>query len=118
MYNTRMITDIDYLHEVIEGKHHGRAIGRTFAKCHEVLGFVHLESPYIFCMITQQVDTLYLMPMLEQIFDQHGLKIKVYDKKECWFHIDNSYIRFIPERDWDIKTRGFRGAEVLMRHWD
>jgi hypothetical protein len=111
-----MITDIDRLHKVIDGKAHGRGCGKTFAKCHEVAGLIELGYKYVFCMITHQQDQLYLDKMLTDVFNDHGLEIKRVSMGE--YYVNDSLVRLIPENDYDMKTRGCEGAMVKMRHFD
>ena len=111
-------TDIDRLHRVVKGKDRGRGVGKTFAKCHEVLGHLYLGQRDIFCMITEYYDLRYILPMLEGILEEGGLKIDRVNKSTHEFFVLDSRIMFIAERSWDYRTRGYQGAMVYMRHWD
>lgn len=69
-------TDIDRLHDVIQGRIYGRGVGKTTARIHELAGYVELgESRDIICLIPKRRDLHYLRPMVDRIFAEHGLQI-------------------------------------------
>jgi len=111
-------TDIDRLHDVIEGRRRGRGAGKTFAKCYDVLGWVQVGESYIYCMVTRYNDLTYILPILEQILEEHGFRIAKFNGVQNELSIVNSKIKFVVEEDWEHRMRGLRGAQVLMRHQD
>lgn len=109
-----MTTDIDRLHRVVEGKVDHRGCGKTFARCHEVAGYVELGHRNIFCLVSSIRDREYIVPMLAGVLYDHNLLLGASSPRDV-FTAGNSVIRFITE---ERDTRGYEGIMVLMRHED
>ena len=112
-----MSTDIDRLHDVIDGRTSGRGVGKTFAKCHDVAGLIELGLSTVFCVITNYRDIGYILPMLDEVLTEHNMKI---EKKQQHHIFLNNKIRitFVSENDVGRRLRGLEGGIVWMRHWD
>lgn len=89
-----MITDIDRLHNVVDGNKLGRGVGKTFAKCHEIAGLIDLGFKEIFCIIKCYRDTHHILPMLSDVLYEYKMPnlIKVYNLK---FDIGDVRIHFV-----------------------
>lgn len=111
-------TDLDRLHKVTTKEATYRGAGKTYAKCHEVAGLLEVtEVRYILCMITLQRDIDYILPMLRDVLLEHDIAIT--GRINHTIRIGEREIRFIPESDFDYRTRGMTNCAVVrMRHWD
>lgn len=112
-----MATDIDRLHRVVEGKERGRGRGKTFARCHEVAGFVELGYKHIFCLVTRFDDWRYIDPMLDEVLTEHGIQFQR-QRAHGEYRAQDSVIRLIPEKDHEHRIRGYECVLVRMGHWD
>lgn len=117
-------TNIERLHDVIDGKRHGRGTGKTFARCHEVAGLIELGHETIYCAMTLWKDVEYLTPMLAGVLQEHGLVMRRGDDPYHYFVVDINeqdieLARIIFEAEKIYNTfRGKEGAIVKMGHND
>lgn len=88
-------TDINRLHGVVEGS----LGGKTFALCHEIAGIIELgKFRKIVCTATYLDELLNLLPMLEQVLEEHELP-KLIRKTQARHRCGDIYIDFILEKD-------------------
>lgn len=113
-----MITDIDRLHKVVSGEDLGRGRGKTFAKCHEVIGHIDLGETRVMVVVSLSKDVDYILPMLDAVSSEAGYELKRLGMMDI--AIGESKVRFISShiRDWGCKLKGVEGALVYMRHDD
>ncbi len=107
---------VDRIHDVLEGRICGRGCGKTFARLHQVAGFIELGERLIVVQISLYEDIRYLLPMFEKVLFQHGLKID--RKKNNEVRVGDSLVRFIPEFDFTRRTSGLEFVQVDARHQD
>lgn len=114
-----MTTNLDRLHKVVTKEITGRGCGKTFARCHEVAGFIELGHRTIFCMTSLNRDFLYIKPMIEEVLNEHGIRINKISTQPFKIYTNvGATIFFIPENLLEQKTRGYRDiVQVDMRHW-
>jgi len=90
------MTDLDRLHQVVEGKLRGRGAGRTFAACHNLAGILETcdENISIAWIIPRMSWVFHIRPMLERVLEEHGLLCDckwvaqnrlLYGTKRVWF---------------------------------
>jgi len=101
-----MKTDINRLHEVVEGSRAGRGCGKTFARCHEIAGIIELgKFKKIVCTTTYLDELLNLLPMIEQVFKEHGLP-RLIRKTQARHKCGDVFIDFLLEKDLHDYLRG------------
>lgn len=69
------MTDLDRLHQVVEGDLRGRGAGRTFAACHNLAGILETcnKGARIAWIIPRMSWMFHIRPMLERVLEEHGL---------------------------------------------
>lgn len=92
-----MNTDIDRLHNVVDGTLKGQQVGKTFAKCHEVAGLVELGFTDIYCIVREYKDIEYIMLMVYGVFLDHDLDTTFFQLSTQLYSTAEINIRFIPE---------------------
>jgi len=108
-------TDINRLHEVVMGTAHGRGVGKTTARIHQLAGYVELgESRDIFCLISTRHDISYLRPMIDRVFAEHGLEITK-RQNDC-FECNGKRIRFCRYSELPRASVGLRPDFIEMEH--
>ena len=114
-----MTTNIERLHDVVEGKVAHRGCGKTYAKCHEVAGLVEVGNTHIICIISVHHDLGYILPMMFEVLDEHEIQW-VYDQTARRLVLNNdSVVRFFTEKEYPIRSKGLgEHCSVLMRHQD
>jgi len=110
------MVDIDRLHDVVQHKVGGRGCGKTYAQIQNVAGFVELEHPYIVVVISYYHDISYILPMMKEVFDEHGLSLSRTGEFE--FQSEHAKIRFMTEDTLKERSRGLNFTLIKMRHWD
>jgi len=115
-----MPTDIDRLHDVIEGKSTGRQCGKTYARCHELAAQVTLGNvPLIIVVISHCRDVHYLLPMIYQVFDEYQIQYKRFNQAMYRLETQNCCIKFVVADDLAFNLRGLDNHVIVyMRHWD
>jgi len=69
-----MTTDINWLHEVIEGKRTGVACGISIAKCHEVAGVIELGTEARIYCVTENLSMSYCeMQSFMKVMVEHDI---------------------------------------------
>lgn len=108
----KMKTDINRLHEVYDGKLYGRGVGKTFLKIHTLVGIVEVgEFDYIFLVLNKWIELWYLHKMIDEIFEEHNLKITQRYKRG--FDCNNKHIRFTINKDLYDNMRGLPMADIV-----
>lgn len=108
-----MVTNIDRLHAVVEGKLCGRGSGKTYARCHELAGYIETGYKNIICLITNADDCHYLLPMIKTVMEEHRIEItKITSTK---FKAGDSTVHL---KRYDSRLEGLYGVVVPLGHWD
>ena len=111
-------TDLDQLHAVVDGRINHRRCGKTFAKCHEVAGFIELEYPLIICRIKFMRDVQHIRPMLLDVLREHELTYAVANRDTL--KVEGAEVRFrlIDDLYNPVELRGLRDPVVVdMIDW-
>ena len=88
-----MSTDIDRLHAVVSGKMAGRGCGKTFAKCHEIIGHIDLGETRVTAVVSLSRDVDHILPMLDRVSREAGYQLKRVGQMDI--NIGDSKVRFI-----------------------
>lgn len=104
------MTDIDALHKVIEKREVGdslsRGCGKTFARCHELAGVIEVgDFKVIVVAISLYRDLQYILPMIKEVFAEHGLEWE-YRPQHYEILCNDKHIYFIPHDALRHRTRG------------
>lgn len=121
-----MHTDLDRLHAVALGQLGGRGCGKTFLQCHHLAGYIQIGEMDIVCTVTRLSDIDYILPMLNQVFHDHGLPLiqRVYPQSSGihaphkWKCGDRIRVTFVPNKDLEEFLRSRDVALIYMRHND
>lgn len=89
-------TDIDHLHDVVELRVHGRRIGKTHARCHEVAGAIELGHKLIICVTAYEAQIENSINQLSDVLDEHG--IRAIRTKVNEFAAGGAVVRFLVRR--------------------
>jgi len=109
-----MTTDIDRLHRTLL-KPGVRASGRTTLRCHELAGCIELGFSTIYCLVDSVWDGQnYLVLMINDVLEEHGLPLLSRDNLDRWFCGD-VLIQFITKR---ANLHGLHGVIVPMGYDD
>ena len=114
-----MITDLDRLHDVAEGRLTGRGVGATFYHCHQVAGAIELGERNVYIQVPVYRDVDYIMLMLKSVLSEHGIEIiKEVEIGRYGFTVGhNTLVRFVTYGDVaKDKLRGCEGFIVDMHH--
>jgi hypothetical protein len=93
-----MYTDINRLHDVLEGRLSGRGCGRTFSELHIMVGYIEVGVKDIVCLVDKYyvADQYYVHDMATNVFRDHKLMFK-YNRQDHILHsIKHSFHDALP----------------------
>lgn len=110
-----MTTDIDRLHDVIDGKLVYRGCGKTYAQCHQIVGFVDLDELYVTCAVDYVHDLYHIWPMLQEVAEEAGHQFEHIGPNAV--RIGSTDVRAVSTKgpDWGRQLRGRSGPLIHMR---
>jgi hypothetical protein len=101
-------TDINRLHDVLEGRLHGRGCGKSFATAHVLAGAIQVQNPrsvlnkfVVGCSSMQSME--HFKHMFEEVARSYGLWFKK-TMRTCWyndkFNVEIVWYRVRPNELW------------------
>lgn len=108
-----METNIDHLHDVIEGRTGGRNCGKTFAKCHLIAGYIETGIERIYIKITNRSQIGFMINMLGSVLKEHDLPFAVEIMNKT-ARSGDTVIRFILENDTNRNIELMRGSNGII----
>jgi len=102
-----MTSDIDRLHDVIQGRAHGRRCGKTYAMCHGLAGTIEVgKHDRIIVHIPTYHSFDHIFSVLLGVFDEHGLTIEKHYRQQREIICGGKSIRFLVYQADDQKLIG------------
>jgi len=108
-------TNIDKLHDVIDGKTGARHCGKTYARCHQAAGYVETGMERIYFFVSTPNHISNAMLLLHGVFLEHELEFKVIQHNKL-IQSGDCLIRFLVHNDTNFNMKMLEGSTgVIIR---